>query len=338
MSDNQPAIAQIHSHILNSLNDGIVAMNHHGEILFANTAMVALFDYPADKLIGKNISYLLPELEQQSLDSFQLLGVNFQSTAMHFDGHAVPVELTINPMETREQTLYTAIIHDNSAQKAVDQLKHKFTSVINHELRTPLTAIRGSLGIVRSAFSEDFPDKAKQMLDIARNNTERLLKVIEDILHIENNDMDNLSYYFETFPIDEFIKESMTQNTLYAEQKSITLILHNQMADCQVFADRGRLLQVMYNLINSAIDSVDAGEVTVIISQHFNQLRISVTCGDALDLNDGVLDSISNTADDMTEVNLGISQAIIHKHQAELKFSNKENEVNAFYFELPVQP
>ena len=78
-----------------------------------------------------------------------------------------------------------AIIRDISERKAADRLKNEFISTVSHELRTPLTSILGSLGLVTGGVAGEVPAQARAMLEIAHKNSERLVRLINDILDIE---------------------------------------------------------------------------------------------------------------------------------------------------------
>lgn len=75
-----------------------------------------------------------------------------------------------------------ARVEDISERRAIDQIKDEFVSVVSHELRTPLTAIRGSLGLLASGRLGTLQEKGQRMLDIAVANTDRLVRLINDIL------------------------------------------------------------------------------------------------------------------------------------------------------------
>ncbi len=328
--------------IINSLSDGIVAMNKDGKILFINDAITRIFGYSKEQVLDKSINYLLPELEHQELHSYQMLGVCYESAAMHRDGHAVSVELTITPIEDADQELYTAIIHDNSDRKSIELLKQKFRSAISYELRTPLTSIKGSLGLVIQRMAEQLPQQTRELIAIAANNSDRLLHVIEDILELDSSDTNCLSYYFETFDLSHFLEGIVKENTPYATQHGIKLALDNQVGAGNLFADQGRLQQVMYNLITNAVSvSPEGSTVKVIAEEIFEQVRITVVdMGPGLpdELRDNLFEKLSELPLGISGLGLSISHSIIHKHQAELKYRSTPDGGTCFYFELPLQP
>ena len=77
------------------------------------------------------------------------------------------------------------IFRDVTERRAIERLKSEFVSTVSHELRTPLTSIRGALGLLSSGLLGPVAEKGQRMLEIAVNNTDRLVRLINDILDLE---------------------------------------------------------------------------------------------------------------------------------------------------------
>ena len=102
------------------------------------------------------------------------------------DGTSFPVEYTCTPIEEDGRVEGAVVVFsDVSARRETERLKDEFTSVVSHELRTPLTSIRGSLGLLAGGALGQIPEQGQRMLDIAVANTDRLVRLINDILDIE---------------------------------------------------------------------------------------------------------------------------------------------------------
>src|SRR5581483_253750 len=97
------------------------------------------------------------------------------------------VELTLTPMHDAAGAVtgFISVATDITERKAVDTMKDEFISIVSHELRTPLTGIRGSLGLLASGLLGDMSPKATRMLEIALGNTDRLIRLVSDMLDIE---------------------------------------------------------------------------------------------------------------------------------------------------------
>src|SRR5262249_27997819 len=106
-------------------------------------------------------------------------------TVRHRDGHLVPVDIGLGLMPLPGELHIVAAIRDISEGKAVERLKDEFVATVSHELRTPLTSVVGSLGLLRAGSVGELPDAAHRLVEIAENNSRRLIRLINDILDIE---------------------------------------------------------------------------------------------------------------------------------------------------------
>ncbi len=109
------------------------------------------------------------------------------------NGTCFPVEYVARPLidsqasesgETRAIGVVVAFT-DTTERRALERMKDEFISTVSHELRTPLTSLRGALGLLRGGALEERPEKSQQMLEIAINNTDRLVRLVNDILDLE---------------------------------------------------------------------------------------------------------------------------------------------------------
>ncbi|MFT6399362.1 MAG: signal transduction histidine kinase [Bradymonadia bacterium] len=102
------------------------------------------------------------------------------------DGELVPVLFTLmaHDDENGQPRWLSVIARDIREQKRLDRLKDEFIPTVSHELRTPLTSIRGALGLVASGVVEPLPEKSAELVRIARDNSDRLVRLINDILEI----------------------------------------------------------------------------------------------------------------------------------------------------------
>ncbi|HEY9676181.1 MAG TPA: PAS domain S-box protein, partial [Waterburya sp.] len=140
---------------------------------------------------------------------------------------------------------------DISERLAIERMKDEFISVVSHELRTPLTAIRGSLGLIAGGLLTTQPQKAQRMLEIAAGNTDRLTRLINDILDIERIESGKIQMEKEVCDTHELMVQTVEDMQTMAEKASVTLVL--APIDAQIQVDRDRIIQVFTNLISNAI-------------------------------------------------------------------------------------
>ena len=161
----------------------------------------------------------------------------------------------------------------------LDTLKDEFISTVSHELRTPLTSIRGALGLLTSGMLGDVDPKAQNLLRIAASNTERLIRLINDILDLERMESGRAPLKLRRSSILDLAREAVDTMTMMADSASIQIELACSAPRDSIYfdADPDRILQVLTNLLSNAIKFSPAGStVWVQIHSDMNSLLVKV--------------------------------------------------------------
>ena len=147
--------------------------------------------------------------------------------------------------------------------KRLDEMKDSFLSSVSHELRTPLTSIR-SFAEILLLYDEEDPDTRKEFLEIIRVESERLTRLINDVLDLSRIEAGRMVYNDERVSLEEVVRDVARSQRQLLGQKSLRLTLDVARGLPSVFADRDRMYQVVTNLIGNAIKfSFEGGEITV---------------------------------------------------------------------------
>ena len=140
-------------------------------------------------------------------------------------------------------------------------------STVSHELRTPLTSICGSLGLLMGTAAKDLPERTVRLLSLAQSNSERLVKLVNDILDIEKLEAGQVVFKFKLVELRPLIEQVVDANRGFADTYLVRLRLDIQ-GEADVWADPDRLSQVVTNLISNAIKfSPPDGEVVVAVKE-----------------------------------------------------------------------
>jgi signal transduction histidine kinase/DNA-binding response OmpR family regulator len=161
----------------------------------------------------------------------------------------------------------------------LDTVKDEFISTVSHELRTPLTSIRGALGLLSAGLLGHVDAKAQNLLRIASSNTERLIRLINDILDLERMESGRAPLKLRRCSMFDLAREAVDTMTPMADGAGVRMeLICNVPRDSIYFdADSDRLLQVMTNLLSNAIKfSPAASTVTVQIDADTNSLLLKV--------------------------------------------------------------
>jgi signal transduction histidine kinase len=147
---------------------------------------------------------------------------------------------------------YLGMMADVTERRQMERLKNEFISTVSHELRTPLTSIRGSLGLLAGGVLGPLPEKATSMVKIAHQNSERLVRIINDILDIEKIEAGKLELHAVVLPLRDLLEQALEVNQAYADKYQVRLVLEPVPDSAAVLADPDRLMQVMANLLSNA--------------------------------------------------------------------------------------
>jgi signal transduction histidine kinase len=162
-------------------------------------------------------------------------------------------------------------------RKRLERLKDEFVSSVSHELRTPLTSISASLGLLVAKVSASLPDDAVRLLTIAHTNSQRLVRLVNDILDIEKMDAGHTVFSFERVMIRSLVDQAIEGSRVLAGGQGVRIRLDDGRATDGVRADPDRLAQVVANLLSNAIKFSPAdNEVVVAIERLGNIVRLSV--------------------------------------------------------------
>jgi signal transduction histidine kinase len=215
---------------------------------------------------------------------------------------------------------------------------------VGHELRTPLTSIRGSLGLLEGGVLGELPQDAANMVAVATVNTDRLVRMINDILDIERMAAGRLSLEPDAVDAAELVSQSIQVVQATADAAGVTL--RNDAARIMVFADPDRIVQALVNLLGNAVKfSTRGGVVTVTASSDDEGALFSVTDtgrGIPADRLEGIFERFRQVdASDAREkggtgLGLPIARGIVDQHGGRMWVESREGRGSTFHFTLPV--
>src|SRR6185437_6831380 len=158
---------------------------------------------------------------------------------------------------------------------ALDRMKDEFISTVSHELRTPLTSIRGALGLLSSGILGALNEKGENLLRIALSNSERLVRLINDILDLEKIQSGREPLAFKPVQIGDVIRQAIDGMQPVADAGGVQLI--HDAVQVELMADADRLLQVLTNLLSNAIKfSPPNSTVSVMLRPEEDGVMLSV--------------------------------------------------------------
>ncbi|MBV9132021.1 MAG: PAS domain-containing protein [Chloroflexi bacterium] len=236
MSDLAPS----HTLVLQRLPTGVVCLDADGRIQLANDAVTRLFGCASpDELIGIPIHTYV---------QFIQLGAAGQEECVRDDGSSFPVEYESAPLETGG-TIVT--LRDVSQRAAAERRKDELISVVSHELRTPLTSIRSVLGLLASGLLGQLNDRGQSMVHVGISNTDRLTRLVSDLLDLERINSGRAATRREVCQTDQLMRQAAESVRALAAEAHVSIEV--VPLEARVVGDPDRLLQVLINLLANAI-------------------------------------------------------------------------------------
>ncbi len=348
---------QLAATVFENTSEGIMITDSAGRLQSTNPAFTAITGFAADEVIGQNPRILQSGLQSrefylQMWDSIAETG-QWQGEIINRrkNGEAYTQWLNINAVRdvSGKVTHYVGVTFDISELKASERMKDEFIASVSHELRTPLTSIHGSLGLLDSGVASASPEKSAELIRIAKGNSHRLLRLIDDILAIAKIESEKMKFHLRSVNVAELVASAVEANQEYAKQFGVQIDMDPGPDDARVLGDKDRLMQVLANLLsNAAKHSPGGGTIEVTTVSKDGYWRICVTdCGPGIPKSFrgevfkkfAQADATDRRRRGGTGLGLSISKAIIDRLGGRIGFDSEPGVRTCFYFELPkMQP
>ena len=267
--------------VVESVPNGILVVDRDGTITLANSSAERLFGYEKSELFGQPVEMLLPQMLRapdpgQRTEFFfnpqaHATGSGLDLFGVRKDSSEFPVEIELNSIEADGETSLLCSVVDITERKRTErkilqvaQLKSEFLANMSHDIRTPMNVIIGMSGLLLD--TELTQDQADYTQTI-RKGAESLLGIINEVLDFSKLEAGRLEPHPEDFSIDSVAEDTAEFFSQQALQKGLELTCF-MASDVPTWArgDRGRLRQILTNLIGNALKFTEQGEVSLHVS------------------------------------------------------------------------
>ncbi len=169
------------------------------------------------------------------------------------------------------------MITDISERTRIECVQRGFITTVSHELRTPLTSIAGALGLMVQNVASTIPAPAARLLTIAYANSQRLVRLVNGIVDMENIESGRVVFAMKHVDIKPMAEAAIEANRENAEAHGVRLRMADAAVHGEIYSDPDWLLQVVGNLLSNAVKFSSAGqEVFVAITKREGGVRIAV--------------------------------------------------------------
>ncbi|MBU7583922.1 MAG: PAS domain S-box protein [Nostoc sp. TH1S01] len=239
---------------------------------------------------------------------------------------------------------YVLQIQDVTEQQAIEQIKNEFISIVSHELRTPLTAIQGFLGLLNTGIYDDKPEKAKRMIQQASRNSDRLVRLVNDILDLERLSSGRVQLIKQVCNAVDLMQRAVSEVQPIALASAITIAV-KPTTTC-VWADPDLIIQTLTNLLSNAIKFSPRNSVITLSAQPQADRVLFQVQDQGRGIPADKLDTIFERFEQVdvsdarakggTGLGLAISQSIVKQHGGSIWANSILGEGSTFYFTLPI--
>jgi len=332
---------------------GIILMEYRtGKVLEANHAVIAPTGYNYEEFMKLNDRDITPREHAQTMalaiEQLRTIGRYEPVEKEHIrkDGSRYPVLIQgILMKESDGREVVWSLIEDISDRKRLERIKNEFISTVSHELRTPLTSISGALSLIVGGVLGEVPDEILDMLQIAAKSSERLSQLVNDLLDMDKLLAGKMDLKLELTDLQPLIKDAENTMQAFATANNVHIVSTGDLK-MRIRTDRGRLLQVLSNLLSNACKHSNAGgqvelhheagpEDSIIISVIDHGKGIPKEFRSRIFQKFAQADSSDTSDTPGTGLGLAICKELIERLGGVIGYESKEGEGSLFWIRLP---
>ena len=339
------------SQVMSQMQNGIIAVDQRMNVIFITSV--------AKKLLGivgnpeyKNINEVSKDVKLDDVftEAMRQGGVYTNEVAARTAvgrGHR-PLRLYVSPMKQDDKVVGAlAIVEDITELRRLEQVRTDFAANVSHELKTPLTSIRGFVETLQAG-AIDHPEMAHKFLNIIMMETERLTRLINDILSISKLESGNDEVATERIRLDKKACDVCDMLSIHAQEKQVTLNYRLNSEPVFIIGNPDRVEQLLINLTENAIKyNKPGGSVTVQVFKSEQEANITIS-----DTGIGIaeenlprlferfyrVDKGRSRQMGGTGLGLAIVKHIVRSMNGEIEVHSKLGEGTEFLITLPLAP
>ena len=342
--------------VLSHMSDGVLATDRRGNVTIVNNMALQLLGVEHDdELIGKSIIDVLDIRHDYTVRQL----VNSEQKEMILDmsnsGSNLILNAYFSPIQ-RESGFVSGLVcvlHDVTSQQKEEQERKEFVSNVSHELRTPLTSVKSYVEALSDGAWQD-KEIAPQFLKVVQDETERMIRMINDLLSLSRMDAGTTKLNLEYVNINEIFKYILNRMDILIKKeeepknKTYTIERFFTKKDLWVEIDTDKFTQVIDNIMNNAIKySPDGGVITARLLETHNHVIMSIS-----DQGLGIprkdlshifdrffrVDKARSRKQGGTGLGLAISKEVVNMLGGQIWVDSVEGKGSTFYISLPYVP
>lgn len=341
--------------VLSHMNDGVIATDRRGNVIIINEMAMNLLEVEAQEVLGGSILKLLDIEKDYTLRKLLeepgeiLLDWSDESSNHNL---ILKVDFSMIRRESGFISGLVCVLHDVTEQEKNERERREFVSNVSHELRTPLTSMRSYIEALSDGAWEN-PEIAPSFLKVTLEETDRMIRMINDLLNLSRMDSGNTHLQTEYVNFNElvnFVLDRFDMIVQNEDPKAKKYVIKREFTKRALWVeiDTDKIIQVLDNIMNNAIKySPDGGTITCILMDTHNNVIFSVK-----DEGLGIpkkdigkiferfyrVDKARSRAQGGSGLGLAISKEVMKAHGGDIWATSEEGQGSSFYISLPYEP
>lgn len=333
------------SSVLSNMSDGVIATDQEGSVTLMNEAAGILLGENPDDMIGDDLIDVL-QLEEKLTDISELRENSSMIIDFSDDNQPFLIRATFSTVKDDEDVItgFITVLNDVTEDEKVEQERRDFVSNVSHELRTPLTTMKSYLEALAEGAWED-KEIAPRFLEVTQNETERMIRMVNDLLQLSKMDSDEYPIHKEEVEFVDYFHQVIERFEMHLpETTTIKRELPNKKY--MVWIDKDKMTQVLDNIISNAIKySPEGGRIITRVENKRHYLLITVQdegMGIAYDKLEKIFERFYRADRARTRklggtgLGLAITKELVEAHHGRIWAKSREGYGTSIYFTLPL--
>lgn len=340
--------------VLKHMTDGVIATDRRSRVMITNNRALDFIGKTEEEVIGHSIMEVLNLRDKYTFRELLNMDHDILIPFVNEDGQEsiIKGEISVIQRESRYVSGLIWVLTDVTEREKIERDRRQFVSNVSHELRTPLTSVRSYSEALSDGALED-PKLAREFLDVIQRETDRMIRMISDLLNLSRMDSNRQEMNLELIDLSRLVDhildrfDMMLSSEEYAN-KDYKILRELSDKPIWVEADQDRLTQIIDNILNNAIKySPDGGNVTVRLMTTHNEALLSIQ-----DQGLGIpqkaiphiferfyrVDKARSREQGGTGLGLAIAKEVVERLNGRIWVNSIENKGSSFYISLPYDP
>ncbi|MDE0584384.1 cell wall metabolism sensor histidine kinase WalK [Planococcus sp. A6] len=332
--------------VLANMTDGVLSTDRRGRIILINEPALQLLNVSRETVINRPVTTVLGLDESYTFeDLIDMRDAITLDISSQDQSTLLRTTFSVIQKETGFVNGLIAVLHDNTEQEKIDMERREFVANVSHELRTPLTTMRSYLEALADGAWQD-PDLAPNFLNVTQTETERMIRLVNDLLKLSKMDSSEADLSREMVEFGVFFNRIIDR---FEMSKSQNVSFERKVPKSQYFVeiDTDKLTQVIDNIISNALKySPEGGKVRFSVREKEGELLVSISDEGMGIPKENVerifdrfyrVDRARSRAMGGTGLGLAISKEMINAHGGRIWAQSKYGKGTSIYFTLPYE-